>query len=108
VAIENIDFEQRARLALRGQIAIDASRRLSGRLEVGISETMLLASENSRLLAICSAEDDGFRWISLDISGSSKAPGDNFMKLYEATPAARDSTPGRGGIPSFDELIAPE
>jgi hypothetical protein len=108
VLLDSLNFEHRGRMALRGRIGADASGQLTGKIQVGVSEAVLLASENSRLLAIFGPEEDGFRWISLEISGTCKAPQDDFLKLYEATPAARDSVPGHGGIPSFDELIAPD
>jgi hypothetical protein len=107
VVLENIDFEHKGRMALRGGLATDASGRLSGRLKLGLSEAMLLATENSRLISMFQSSDDGFRWLDLEIGGSAKSPTDDFIKLYEATPAARDAAPGRG-VPTFEELIAPE
>lgn len=107
-AIEDLSLEHKGRMALRGRIASDSAGRLSGTIRVGLTEAVLLTAENSRLLALFGPEEDGFRWLSLEISGNCKAPQDNFLKLYEMTPAARDSLPGSGGIPTFDELIAPE
>jgi hypothetical protein len=108
VMLEELNFEHKGRMAMRGWIASDASGRLSGQIRVGVSEAVLLATENFRLLAIFGPEDDGFRWIPLEISGNCKQPNDDFLKRYELTPAARDSAPGRGGISSFDDLINPE
>ncbi len=107
VVLENLDFEHKGRMALRGGLTADASGRLSGRLQLGISEAMLLATENSRLISMFEASDDGFRWLDLEIGGSAKSPTDDFMKLYDATPAAPDSAPGLG-VPTFEDLIAPE
>ncbi|HSP43717.1 MAG TPA: hypothetical protein VLO11_12655, partial [Luteolibacter sp.] len=107
VVLENLDFEHKGRMALRGGLTADASGRLSGRLRLGISEAMLLATENSRLISMFESSDDAFRWLDLEIGGSAKSPTDDFMKLYDATPAAPDSAPGRG-VPTFEELIAPE
>lgn len=107
VVLENLDFEHKSRMALRGKLSTDAAGRLTGQLKLGISEAMLLASKNPRLISMFQKSDDAFRWLDLKIGGSAKAPTDDFLKLYEATPAALDSTPGRG-VPTFEELIAPE
>ncbi len=107
VILENLDFEHKGRMALRGSFRADASGRLSGQLKLGISEAMLLATQNSRLITMFQKSDDAFRWLDLKIGGSAKSPSDDFSKLYEATPSAPDSTPGRG-VPTFDELIDPE
>lgn len=107
VILENLDFEHKGRMALRGSLTADASGRLSGRLTLGISEAMLLATENSRLNSMFHQSEDAFRWLELKIGGSAKSPTDDFLKLYETTPAAADSTPGRG-VPTFEELIDPE
>ena len=108
VVFEDLSLEHKGRMAVRGRIASDTTGQLSGAIRVGVTEAALLAAENSRLLAVFGPEEDGYRWLSLEISGNCKVPQDNFLKLYEMTPAARDSIPGSGGVPSFDELIAPE
>jgi len=107
VAIENLDFEQRGRMALRGGIRAGADRRLSGKLEVGISEAMLKSADNRRLESLFDSGQEGFRWITLTISGNSKSPADNFMELYDAATTS-SAVPGTQGIPTFEDLIAPE
>ncbi|MGA0845099.1 MAG: hypothetical protein ACO3RV_01040 [Luteolibacter sp.] len=107
VSIHQLNFVQRDRIGIRGTISVDAAGRLSGQIELGITDSMLLATDNSRLIAMFQPADDGFRWVTLDLGGSLRAPSDNFMLLYQGTPAAADQVPGRG-IPSFEDLIAPE
>ena len=41
VALEDLHFEQKARMALRGNLTLAADRRLLGTLEVGLTEAMI-------------------------------------------------------------------
>ena len=107
VELSNLFFEHKGRMALRGHITANPNRQLSGELKVGISEAMLKAADNRRLDAMFGRTEDGFRWVTLKISGTSTAPADNFLEILEATPAAA-APPPADSVPTFEELTAPE
>ena len=107
VALENIDFQHRGRMALRGGITANRNRQLSGELQLGISEARIKAAENPRLDAMFGPAQDDFRWISLKISGTTNAPADDFRQIFEAAEATANPPPAQA-VPSFEELTAPE
>lgn len=103
IRFENLDFISKGRLALRGSLLTTADGKLSGNLKVGLGEAMIGASKNRKLDAMFGPANEGFRWLTLDISGSRTSPLDNFRALYEAAvpePEARKDD----GIPSFEDL----
>jgi hypothetical protein len=107
VAFSEMSFENKDRMALRGGISLAADRRLSGNLEVGVAEAMILASKNRRLEAMFSPTREGFRWVTLTIGGTSSNPTDDFRVIYESTETAEKQAPSRE-VPSFEELTRPE
>jgi hypothetical protein len=100
--IENKDY-----MAIKGAVSMAADGKLSGTLEVGITEAMIEAAKVRRLDAMFTPATGGFRWIKLKIGGTSLAPTDNFKELYDSGSAAEAAAPG-GKIPSFEELTQPE
>ena len=107
IALGELQLEQKGRMAIRGNLSMAANRTLSGSLKVGIAEAMVATAANRRLEAMLGPAEDGFRWMTLKISGTAAVPSDNFRELFDATsvtgiPASND------GIPSFEELVAPE
>jgi hypothetical protein len=52
--------------------------------------------------------DDGFRWLSLKISGSGGKPADNFLEIADATRPASPNPQPESKVPSFEDLTAPE
>ena len=107
VALGELNFEHKGRMAIRGGLSMAANRMLGGALEVGIAEPMVKTAANRRLDAMLGPAKDGFRWVTVKISGSAANPADNFSELFDATsvtgiPAAND------GIPSFEQHVAPE
>jgi hypothetical protein len=107
IALGELQFEQKGRMAMRGYLSMAANRTLSGTLEVGIAEPMVTTAANRRLNAMLGPAENGFRWMTLKISGTAAVPSDNFRELFEATavtgiPASND------GIPTFEELTVPE
>ena len=69
---------------------------------------MIQTAGNSRLEAMFGPPVDGFRWVSLAISGSANSPTDNFKDLYDAAAASPAPAAPDGGIPSFEDLTRPE
>ena len=113
VDLEGIQMEQRGRMALRGSISIkDMGGNISGKLEVGIPETIIAASQNRRLDAIFSPVIDGYRWVNLEMTGTSAAPIDNFKNLYQTVALTNQPevkpVPKSNGVDSFESLIKPE
>lgn len=109
ITLRDIKFESRSRMALRGEISLSAKNALSGTLEVGISDTMLLSSKHTRLINTFGPSTEGFRWITLQIGGPVNAPTDNFKALFDAAktgavPAGSD----KGNGSSFEELTRPK
>lgn len=107
VSLENLNLENKSRMALRGELTMTPDRKLSGRLEVGVAEGMIEASENTRLDSLFGPPRDGFRWLTLTIQGNANSPADNFKDLYNSTASADSSAP-TGLIPSFEDLTRPK
>jgi hypothetical protein len=110
VALEDLHFEQKARMALRGNLTLATDRRLLGTLVVGLPEAMIKGAGHPKLEAIFGPADEGFRWLSLKIGGNGGKPTDNFLEIVDA---ARPNTPSPSSekereVPSFEDLTAPE
>jgi hypothetical protein len=109
VTLRDIKFESKNRMAIRGQISLSAKNALSGTLEVGVSEAMLLGSKHARLINMFGAPTEGFRWITLQLGGPVNAPTDNFKALYDASKTTTSSpSPIKDGGSSFEELTRPK
>ncbi|MEI6176898.1 MAG: hypothetical protein WCS43_08405 [Verrucomicrobiota bacterium] len=105
VRFEDLNFISKGRMSLRGNISMGEDRKLSGNLEVGVAEGMI-SDSNLKLNAMFGPVNDGFRWMSLTISGNGTTPTDNFRQLYDS--ATSKPTPHKtGNIPSFEELTTP-
>jgi hypothetical protein len=108
VALDDLEFEQKARMALRGGLALAADRQLTGRLEIGITEVMIRASGNRKLEAMFGPVDQGFRWLALNITGTGSKPVDDFLKIVDATLPAAASPAPEAATPSFEDLTRPD
>ena len=107
VTLRNLQLENKDRMALKGEISIAADQTLSGTLDVGLAEGMILAANTPRLKSMFGPSKDGFRWVTLKISGPASAPSDNFKELFStatATPAAPAEIPRS----SFEDLTRPK
>ena len=109
VTLRGLTMESKGRMALRGEISMTATQTVSGNLQVGLAEAMIADAPTSRLKALFGPPKDGFRWLTLKLSGPASDPMDNFKELFSATPltprnpAAEDDTGGS----SFEELTQP-
>jgi len=109
IAYENLKFEHKGRMILLGNLAMGADRRLSGQFEVGIADAMVRAASSRRIDDMAGPAKEGFRWLSLTITGNVRNPTDNFLELLDTSktkPPATGSAPA--GVPSFEDLTAPE
>jgi len=83
VELSGINFEQRGKMVLRGSIKGGEAGKISGTIQVGVPETMIIASENDRLDRMFRPIREGYRWLELEIGGTSALPIDNFKRLYD-------------------------
>jgi hypothetical protein len=107
VSIGNLSFEYKERMALKGEVTLERDQTLSGHFKIGVAEHLIQSARSRRLGAMFGATNEGFRWLTLDISGTALAPKDNFKELYEAAARADNADP-KDEIPSFEELTRPK
>lgn len=113
--LRNLSLTARDRMALRGRVSMDPNGILSGQIELGLAANMIDSSSNNRLQTLFGTAKDGFRWLTLEISGTAAAPADNFKELFLATsPTAAPAGGSRAETPddehqpsSFEELTRP-
>ncbi len=110
VTLRNLNLESNGRLALRGEVSIGANQSLSGSLQVGLPEVVIADAQTSRLKSIFGPPKDGYRWLTLKISGPAAAPVDNFKEIFStAALTPRESTlPAETEGSSFKELTRPK
>jgi len=86
-------LEQRNLIAITGDMAVDAAGKLTGSLEVGIPERIAALGSSPEIIAAFSTRRDGFRWVSITLGGTAKAPTDSFKPLPAAASAPRAAAP---------------
>jgi hypothetical protein len=110
ISLSDLNFEKKDWMALRGDLAMTRDHRISGSLQVGIAVALINATiqstNNKRLDRMFAPPADGFRWITVKVSGTAAQPIDNFKDLFEAA-SSKEPTPS-GAIPSFEDLTKPE
>lgn len=108
ISLQDLNFESKGRLALKGEISLAPDQILSGNLQVGLAEAMIVSSKSPRLKAMFGVAIDGFCWVTLKIGGAPATPTDNFKDLYTAAaPPPSDTVPNGNPVPSFRELTEP-
>lgn len=112
IEIRNLHAEHRNRMALRGNLRMEESGRLSGKIEVGLSPALVATAPTRRLHPVISEASGGYRWISIEIGGSINAPTDNFMSIVDNPPSPTTAppstdTPGHTRGTSFEDLTRP-
>lgn len=105
VTLSNLSFSAKKQLRITGDLTLAANDALSGELQVAIPEASVIASGNTQLKEVFKNARDGYRWISVKISGTGSHPADNFAEIYEGTAKAAGST---NPANSFEELTAPK
>lgn len=104
VRLTNLHFQAR-QLAVKGELRLDKEHRLSGKLQVGVPDAMISSSPVERVDRIFGPASDGYRWVELEMGGTSSSPQDNFQALFSEAPQRRITPPS--GLPtggSFEEL----
>lgn len=107
IVLGNLGMQSKGRLSLVANLTQNPARSLSGKLDVGVAEAMIKSSRNQKLDALFGPAKEGYRWLTLTISGSTNSPVDNFRELYDAARKAAD-TPPSGRVPTFEDLTRPE
>lgn len=110
ISLQNLNFVSKGRMALTGDVTMAPDLTLSGNLQVGIAETVIAAMKDPKLDSMFGDSTDGFRWITVKISGSSTVPTDSFKDLLTAASAAPESeaaAPAAGAGSTFEELTRP-
>lgn len=107
VSFRNLNLESKGRMTIMGDLSMAANQTLSGNLRVGLPESII--PKTSRLKAMLSPAEDGFRWISLKIGGTAAAPSDDFKELYDQSRMPVETAPATSGTEgsTFDELTRP-
>jgi hypothetical protein len=109
IHLDNLQLEAKGRLMLRGSMSIAADQTLSGELQLGLTPALALADDSGRLHRAFGPAHDGYRWVTVKLSGTASKPRDDFQQaLLEsparpAEPAAEDADPAR----RFEELTKP-
>ncbi len=108
VSLRDLKLQSKGRMTLLGDLTMTSNQALSGNLRVGLPESMI--PKSSVLRNMLSPAEDGFRWISLKISGTSAAPADNFQDLISRSGQAAQDSPAPTGDSgsSFEELTRPQ
>ena len=109
VELKEISLEKRGRMVMRGDIRNGEAGQIRGKLRIGIPDGMILSSKSKALNAMFGQVREGYRWIELEIGGTSAVPTDNFLELFEAAKVGAESEEADAVAPdSFESLIAPE
>ncbi|GAA5127581.1 hypothetical protein JIN84_08490 [Luteolibacter yonseiensis] len=109
VTLRDVRLESKSRMAMKGEISLTTKNTLSGTLEVGLSETILLASRHQRLISMFGPATEGFCWITLQLGGQANAPTDDFKALFDAAKTgAGPSAPAGTPASTFEELTRPK
>jgi hypothetical protein len=120
VRLEEMHLEQRGRMTVQGNLSASGDAgKISGDLMIGLPETILAASANRRLDALFGPVKNGYRWMKIEIGGTSGAPVDNFKELYQAvviltetsennTEVKEKTAEKKDGADTFESLIEVE
>lgn len=100
--VDDIRFTARNRMAIRGSLTIDLDEMIQGELEVGLAPAVIDTALARRLDGMFSPVRDDFRWVKLELGGSTRVPLDNFNALFIDAPLPEVDLPPRPA-PSPDE-----
>ncbi len=86
VDFEEIRLTARNRMAVRGSISIFGENEITGEIELGIAPAIIDTAVARRLDGMFSPERDGFRWVTLELGGTTEMPVDNFNAQFIEAP----------------------
>ncbi|MES2997221.1 MAG: hypothetical protein V4733_10470 [Verrucomicrobiota bacterium] len=123
VTLGDLHLVAKGRMILRGNITVSRGGVMSGQLRIGIADPVIGASPSAGLLeTLFVLANDDFRWLTLNITGTTASPADSFRKLLEEAkiraisanqpatspmPAAEPTPQAPASPPSFEDLTAP-
>jgi len=109
VELKEFGLEERGRMVVRGAIANGEAGQIRGKIMVGVPEVMILARKSQTLDRTFGRAGEGYRWVDLEIGGTSAAPTDNFLDLFAAAKIGGE-LPEEDALQadSFEELTNPE
>ena len=111
VELHELKLESKSRLAIKGNMVTGADKSLSGTLEIGIPASVVELSQNPQIDSMLGPLRDGFRWLTLELSGTLAHPDDDFARLYAAAkehPAAESDPPAHAKSSTMDPEPAAE
>jgi hypothetical protein len=103
----SLDVQSKGRMALKGEILAGADFAMTGSLDVGLADAVVDASLEAKFSELFARADDGFRWVTITLAGSTAMPKDSFRGILESTAAASGSSTEPKVGPSFEELTSP-
>lgn len=107
IRIHDLALTSSSQLKITGDLTLQANDVLSGTLEVGLPEALIISGKNPLLGKIFKDSRDGFCWITLKISGTGGRPIDSFNELIQNT-GNQTMNPETPGLDMFDKLTAPK
>lgn len=109
VNLTEMNFENKGRMAIRGNISLSSTSVLSGELEIGIADAMVSTAKASRLTTLFGPPSEGFRWMKVKLGGTAAKPTDNFKDQFlapDSNSAEESGTSDHKGS-TFEELTSP-
>lgn len=107
IQLKDLSLKNKTRMAIRGDLSMDASQILSGDIEVGLTEVIVSSAGSRSLDTLFGPEIDGFRWMKIQVSGTGQAPKDDFSAKLSASVETPPTETGNSKS-LFEELTTPE
>lgn len=80
----DLNFERKTHMSVRGDIVLAADKSLSGKLNVGLPESVIHLSGDPKLDILFGPPANGFRWIAIQLEGSLAIPSDDLTRQFDA------------------------
>lgn len=100
IELSDLDFRAEGILRLRGEL-VEQRGKLSGSLEVGLPDALVGSSSSPALARLFTRGADGYRWATVELSGTAQTPKDDLAEQLQAAREGRSPTSGGGG--EFDQ-----
>lgn len=108
IVLTGLNLVTRGRMGLKGKVSVDGEKNLSGELKVGLPDSMIRSAASQRLNQIFEEDSiEGFRWVTIRLSGTTDAPKDDFREQYNeaGTPEKKQDDYKTS---TFEELTQPK
>lgn len=109
VRLSELNLDSDGMMRIQGEMA-EVSGKLEGRLRVGIPDLIVTASPSRAIPLVFRESQDGYRWTTVQLSGTSSAPKDDLeSQLKRAFEGSSPSVGGARGLDDeFEDLTTPE